>query len=210
MRRRFPNVCGGLVSVPATYPSPGTVNIGAAPTFGIFDIWRFPQGVDETAMALAAAFDAARWSSYAVPGIMRWKYARLLDNLSNARQIVIGLEYRDRQARTRRRHRRARSSRDRYRNDLRDARAMSLLTHQSPDRWARQSRRVDVAKRHNGRWERRDGLPERRDLDARKVLSGPPLVRTRCCRSTPATSSPDRGRWDPSRSRTFPTGSTEE
>lgn len=93
--RRFPNVYGGMVIVPATYLSPGTVSVGAAPTFGICDVGRFPGGVDATATALTDALNASRWSSHAVVDIMRWKYAKLLDNLSNALQVVIGLEHRD-------------------------------------------------------------------------------------------------------------------
>lgn len=93
--RRFPNVYGGMVIVPATYLSPGTVSVGAAPTFGICDVGRFPEGIDEIAVAFAAALNESRWSSHAIGDIMRWKYAKLLDNLSNAVQVALGLEHRD-------------------------------------------------------------------------------------------------------------------
>lgn len=93
--RRFSNVYGGIVIVPATYLSPGTVSVGAAPTLGICDVGRYPGGDDATAKKFADALSASRWSSFAVEDIMRWKYAKLLDNLSNAVQIAIGLEHRD-------------------------------------------------------------------------------------------------------------------
>ena len=38
--RRFAHVYGGMVIVPATYLSPGTVSVGASPTLGICDVGR--------------------------------------------------------------------------------------------------------------------------------------------------------------------------
>ena len=93
--RRYANVYGGIVIVPATYLSPGTVSVGAAPIFGICDVGRYPGGIDATASQFAGDLNASRWSSVALEDIMRWKYAKLLDNLSNAVQVAIGLEHRD-------------------------------------------------------------------------------------------------------------------
>ena len=93
--RRFSNVYGGMVIVPATYLSPGTVSAGAAPTIGICDVGRYPGGSDATAAQFAEALAASRWSSVALDDVMSWKYTKLLDNLSNAVQIAIGLEHRD-------------------------------------------------------------------------------------------------------------------
>jgi 2-dehydropantoate 2-reductase len=92
--RRFANVYGGMVIVPATYLSPGTVSVAASPTLGICDVGRYPSGGDEITKDLAAALVASRWSSEAVPDIMRFKYGKLLENLSNALQVAIGLEQR--------------------------------------------------------------------------------------------------------------------
>jgi 2-dehydropantoate 2-reductase len=83
-----------MVIVPATYLSPGTVSVAASPTLGICDIGAYPTGGDEITMDLAAALAASRWSSEAVPDIMRFKYGKLLENLSNALQVAIGLDQR--------------------------------------------------------------------------------------------------------------------
>lgn len=90
--RHFSNVYGALVIAPGTYLSPGAVSIAAAPVFGIIDVGRYPTGLDEVASEFATALNASRFSSVASPAIMRWKYAKLLDNLSNANQVVLGLD----------------------------------------------------------------------------------------------------------------------
>jgi 2-dehydropantoate 2-reductase len=92
--RQFPHVYGGTIIVPATYLSPGTVSVGSSPTLGICDIGAFPTGTDEVTKDFAAALVASRWSSEAVPDIMRLKYGKLLENLSNALQLAFGLEQR--------------------------------------------------------------------------------------------------------------------
>jgi 2-dehydropantoate 2-reductase len=92
--RRFARVYGGMVIVPATYLSPGTVSVGSSPTLGICDIGAYPSGSDEVTKDLAAALVASRWSSEAFPNIMRIKYGKLLENLSNALQIALGLDQR--------------------------------------------------------------------------------------------------------------------
>ena len=93
--RRFARVYGGMVIVPATYLSPGTVSVGSSPMLGICDVGAYPNGSDEISKDLAAALVASRWSSEAVPDIMRIKYAKLLENLSNALQIALGLDQRN-------------------------------------------------------------------------------------------------------------------
>jgi 2-dehydropantoate 2-reductase len=93
--RRFAYVYGGMVIVPATYLSPGTVSVGSSPTLGICDVGAYPSGSDEITKDLAAALVASRWSSEAVHDIMRIKYGKLLENLSNALQIALGLDQRN-------------------------------------------------------------------------------------------------------------------
>jgi 2-dehydropantoate 2-reductase len=90
--RRFTHVYGGMVIVPATYLSAGTVSVSTSPTIGICDVGRYPSGTDEITKDLAAALVASRWASETVPDIMRFKYGKLLENLSNAIQVALGLE----------------------------------------------------------------------------------------------------------------------
>jgi 2-dehydropantoate 2-reductase len=70
------------------------VSVAASPTLGICDVGAYPSGRDEITKDLAAAPVASRWSSEAVPDIMRFKYSKLLENLSIALQLAIGLDQR--------------------------------------------------------------------------------------------------------------------
>ncbi|HEY5155531.1 MAG TPA: ketopantoate reductase C-terminal domain-containing protein, partial [Acidimicrobiales bacterium] len=90
--RRFANVYGVCVMCPASYLQPGLVAASSSPITGIFDIGRYPTGSDETAAAIAEAFETATFVSEARPDIMRWKYAKLLMNLGNAVEAAMGLE----------------------------------------------------------------------------------------------------------------------
>jgi 2-dehydropantoate 2-reductase len=86
--RWFPNVYGVCVMCPTGYLEPGIVQAFASPTSGILDLGRYPQGVDDVAVAIAAALDSSTFSSNAVPDIMRWKHTKLLMNLGNALAAV--------------------------------------------------------------------------------------------------------------------------
>jgi 2-dehydropantoate 2-reductase len=86
--RRFANVYGICVMCPASYLEPGVVQAFASPTSGVLDIGRFPEGLDDVAVEVAASLASATFSSRAVPDIMRWKYTKLLMNLGNSIQAV--------------------------------------------------------------------------------------------------------------------------
>jgi 2-dehydropantoate 2-reductase len=66
----------------------------AAPVGGILDVGRYPAGVDETSERVAANLRGAMFESRADPKIMRWKYAKLLNNLGNALDAACGKESR--------------------------------------------------------------------------------------------------------------------
>ena len=86
--RWFPNVYGICVMCPTGYLEPGIVQAFATPTSGILDLGRYPDGVDDVAVAIAAALDGSTFSSHAIPDIMRWKHTKLLMNLGNALAAV--------------------------------------------------------------------------------------------------------------------------
>jgi 2-dehydropantoate 2-reductase len=88
--RRHREVYAVPVMLPATFLVPGVVDASSAPTTGILDIGRYPRGVDDTATAIAAAFAASTFSSVARPDVMRFKWAKLLLNLSNALDAACG------------------------------------------------------------------------------------------------------------------------
>ena len=91
---RFERVYGVVVMAPTVYLEPGTVEAKAGPVAAILDIGRYPDGVDDIAETVAAAFVAAGMVSEPVPDVMRWKWAKLLLNLGNAIEVVCGPEAR--------------------------------------------------------------------------------------------------------------------
>ncbi len=88
--RRFERVYGVPVMCPTAFLEPGQVIAYSAPTAGILDIGRYPEGVDGIAEEVATALAASGFSSHAVPDIARWKWAKLVTNLGNAIEAVCG------------------------------------------------------------------------------------------------------------------------
>ncbi|MEY2475466.1 MAG: 2-dehydropantoate 2-reductase [Actinomycetota bacterium] len=88
--RLFPNVYGVCVMLPASHLEPGVVQANGAPLSGLLDIGRYPTGIDAVAEQVAADLSGARFSSDAVPAIMRLKYRKLVMNLGNAIEAAAG------------------------------------------------------------------------------------------------------------------------
>jgi 2-dehydropantoate 2-reductase len=82
--RRFASVYGVCVVLPSAHLEPGVVQAHAAPLTGLLDIGRFPRGADDRAETIAQAFRVSTFESLVRGDIMRWKYAKLLNNLGNA------------------------------------------------------------------------------------------------------------------------------
>ena len=59
--RCFDRVCGAVVMCPATHLEPGVVAVHSAGVPALFDVGRFPGGVDGVAGTLAAALASAGW-----------------------------------------------------------------------------------------------------------------------------------------------------
>ncbi len=87
--RRFADVYGICVMLPSTFLEPGVIDASGAPRNAILDVGRYPSGVDATARALAAAFEASGLASRPVPDVMRLKYAKLLMNLANPIDALV-------------------------------------------------------------------------------------------------------------------------
>lgn len=87
---RFAHVYGVPVMAPTLHLDPGVVEAAAGPVPAILDVGRYPDGADDTAEAVSAAFRAAGIESVVRPDIMRWKWAKLLMNLGNAIEVVCG------------------------------------------------------------------------------------------------------------------------
>ncbi|HEY4376028.1 MAG TPA: 2-dehydropantoate 2-reductase N-terminal domain-containing protein [Acidimicrobiales bacterium] len=88
--RRFANVYGVHVQCPAGYLEPGEVLAYSSPVTGMFDIGRYPDGVDDVAEEIAAALRGATCLSDPLPEIMRWKRRKLILNLANAAEALCG------------------------------------------------------------------------------------------------------------------------
>ena len=89
--RRFPNVHGVTVMMPASYAMPGEVCAFSTPRHGMFDIGRFPEGHDSCDDRLASALEAANIAAFVTPDVMQSKYGKLLLNLSNIVEAALGL-----------------------------------------------------------------------------------------------------------------------
>ncbi|TYB60632.1 ketopantoate reductase family protein [Nonomuraea sp. PA05] len=90
--RRFERVYGMCVWLPAQIPQPGAIAAHGHPYSGILHVGRYPQGVDDDGLAERIADDLSKRGliGRAVPDVMRWKYAKLLSNLGNAAQALLG------------------------------------------------------------------------------------------------------------------------
>jgi 2-dehydropantoate 2-reductase len=88
--RRFRRVYAVPVMCPASHLEPGVVEASSAPVAGIFDIGRYPEGVDDVAEGVAGALGASGFSSIARADVMRFKWSKLLMNLGNALEAACG------------------------------------------------------------------------------------------------------------------------
>ncbi len=82
--RRFPNVHGVVVMLPAAHLDPGAVVVSTTGITGILDLGRAPDGVDDVDERVAADLSSASFSSQPAADVMAWKRAKLLLNLGNA------------------------------------------------------------------------------------------------------------------------------
>jgi 2-dehydropantoate 2-reductase len=88
--RRFARVYGTCVMCPAEHLEPGVIVAPGSPFTGCFDTGLYPGGVDDVAETFAADVSASGCIATARPDIMAWKYAKLLRNLANALDALLG------------------------------------------------------------------------------------------------------------------------
>jgi 2-dehydropantoate 2-reductase len=87
--RHFENVYGVCVMCPTTHLEPGIVRADCGPVPGILDTGRYPSGVDGTVEKITADLRTAGFYSEPQPDVMRWKYAKLLTNITNGVDSVL-------------------------------------------------------------------------------------------------------------------------
>jgi 2-dehydropantoate 2-reductase len=88
--RFFENVYGATVMLPADYDTPGEVTAYFAPKVGAFDIGRYPRGSDETVENLCRILNASGFIATLRNDVMSSKYRKLLANLRNIIDAVLG------------------------------------------------------------------------------------------------------------------------
>ncbi len=88
--RYFSNVYGICVMCPTNHLEPGIVQAYSTPVSGILDTGRYPEGVDDVAVAIPDALSKSTFVSLPRPDIMRWKYGKLLMNLGNGIDALCG------------------------------------------------------------------------------------------------------------------------
>lgn len=88
--RLFANVYAMMVALPATFMRPGEVAAFGAPHPGLFDIGRYPHGLDADVGRICAALNAAGFVASATEAPMTSKYGKLLMNLANVLDAAMG------------------------------------------------------------------------------------------------------------------------
>jgi 2-dehydropantoate 2-reductase len=88
--RLFPNVHGITVMMPAVYLTPGEVAVFTEPRLGIFDIGRYPGGIDDDDRRMAAALEAGGVGAVPRADVMASKHGKLLVNLNNVLRAALG------------------------------------------------------------------------------------------------------------------------
>jgi 2-dehydropantoate 2-reductase len=88
--RRFRQVYGVCVWLPATHLEPGAIEAQGAPKTGLLPVGRYPAGADETARQVAADLASSSFLAPVRADVMRFKYGKLLTNLANAVEAICG------------------------------------------------------------------------------------------------------------------------
>jgi 2-dehydropantoate 2-reductase len=87
--RYFAGTYAVCVMSPTSHIDPGIVIAQSAPVSGLFDLGRYPGGLDERAERVAEALNASTFHSIPRADVMRWKYTKLLMNLANSIEATV-------------------------------------------------------------------------------------------------------------------------
>ncbi|MFC4148369.1 ketopantoate reductase family protein [Micromonospora mangrovi] len=93
--RFFARVHPVCVWLPATHLEPGVVVANGHPHSGMLHLGRYPSGSDDTARAVAADLTSAGFVAPVHDDVLRWKYGKLLSNLGNGLQALLGRDIPD-------------------------------------------------------------------------------------------------------------------
>ena len=90
--RRHADVHGVCVMLPALHTEPGRVAVFCRPS-AVLEVGRWPGGHDETDEQVAEVFTAAGLLARARDDVMAYKHRKLLTNLGNAVEALLGREH---------------------------------------------------------------------------------------------------------------------
>ena len=93
--RRFARVYAMCVWLPATHLEPGVVQAQGTPITGVLHLGRYPHGQDDFVHDVARTLEKSGFRAPVRPDVMRWKYAKLLSNLTNSIQALCGPQHSD-------------------------------------------------------------------------------------------------------------------
>jgi 2-dehydropantoate 2-reductase len=88
--RRFDEVYGGSLLVPARYTAIGEVVSGAAPTVGVITIGRVPSGTSERIEGIATDLRRAGYAVQVSDDVAAWKASKLLWSVRNGLEVLTG------------------------------------------------------------------------------------------------------------------------
>ncbi len=88
--RRFAKVYGVCVMLPASHLAPGEIAAFADPLVGVLTVGRYPRGSDPFVAQVCADLEQSGVGGVDSTAVMRWKYTKLLANLGNALEAIIG------------------------------------------------------------------------------------------------------------------------
>ena len=88
--RWFSDVYAMCVMCPANHLEPGVVEAFGTPFQGLLDVGRYPSGTGGRTKAVTDVLEQAKFTSIARADIMRWKYRKLIVNLTNAANALCG------------------------------------------------------------------------------------------------------------------------
>lgn len=89
--RVFPNVHGILVMLPCTFNEIDEAVTFSTPRHGVFEVGRYPGGVDGDDRRMAEALEAGNIGGFPAEDVMAAKYGKLIINLVNIIQAAVGV-----------------------------------------------------------------------------------------------------------------------
>jgi 2-dehydropantoate 2-reductase len=76
--------------LPASFATPGVIQVWSSPLPGVIDLGRFPDGPGDHGHAIAGELGAAGFDCEVRTYVMKWKRGKLLSNLANGAEALCG------------------------------------------------------------------------------------------------------------------------